>query len=241
MAWQYFLCSKKATPPHSFESPLRRVDDLLGYRAGRAKVASEDKKRPIIASILLTVSLETDINQWISFLPSVGRLFLALNLLLVVVLLYYNYTHADTPGARGKVRLVALGGGLSGLSIVILTILPDALFHQPILPYSFTFLLLAIIPITYGFAIYRLHLIEIERHVNRGATYLISYIILGGIYLVLYAVLDRVLPPEMENVTLVNAFIVLILVIIFTPLRDWVQRLVDTVFYGNWYDFASGL
>ncbi len=194
-----------------------------------------------IASILWTSFLEPEVGAWVLSLPSLGRLYLGLNLLIVVVLLYYNYTHPMTPGVRGKVRLVALGGGLSGLSIVILTILPDALFHQPILPYRFTFLLLAIIPLTYGFAIYRLHLIEIERHVNRGATYFLSYIILGGVYLILYAILNRILPYEVVNTPLVNAVIVLLLVIIFTPLRDWVQRFVDTVFYGNWYDYRLGV
>jgi PAS domain S-box-containing protein len=166
---------------------------------------------------------------------------LGLNLLIVVALLYFNYTHADTPGARGKVRLVALGGGLSGLSIVILTIFPDTILHQPILPYRFTFILLAIIPVTYGFAIYRLHLIEIERHVNRGATYLISYIILGGIYLVLYAFLTRFLPLDTLTTPLFNSVIVLLLVILFSPLRDWAQRLVDIVFYGSWYDYRLGV
>jgi two-component system phosphate regulon sensor histidine kinase PhoR len=194
-----------------------------------------------IASILLTEYLDADILPWVSLLPSLVRGYLGLNLLIVVFLLYYNYTHPIIPGARGKVRLVALGGGLSGLSIVILTILPDALFHQPILPYSFTFLLLAIIPLTYGFAIYRLHLIEIERHVNRGAAYFLSYIILGGVYLILYAILNQLLPYEIVNTPLINAVIVLLLVILFTPLRDWVQRFVDTVFYGNWYDYRLGV
>ena len=194
-----------------------------------------------ISANLLTKYLETDFNPWLSSLATFSRLFLGLNLLLVVVLLFYNYTHADEPGTRGKVRLVALGGGFSGLSVVILTILPDALFQQPILSYELAFFLLAIIPITYGFAIYRLHLIEIERYVNRGATYLISYIILGGTYLILYALLSQILPADVGNIPVANAIIVLLLVIFFTPLRDWVQRLVDTVFYGNWYDYRIGV
>jgi hypothetical protein len=170
-----------------------------------------------------------------------GRIFLGLNLLIVVGLLRYHYNNAETPGAQAKIRLVALGGGISALSIVIFTILPDGLFHQPILPYRYTFLLLALIPLTYGYAIFRYHLIEIEEHVNRGATSFLIYSVIGGAYLVFYFLLSRVLPREVGAFPLINALIVLLLVSLFTPLRSRVQRFVDRVFYGYWYDYREGV
>ena len=63
-------------------------------------------------------------------------IFMAVNLLVVVMLLFYNYRHATTAGARGKIRIVVLGGVLSLVPVVILVILPDALFGQTLLPYS---------------------------------------------------------------------------------------------------------
>ena len=180
-------------------------------------------------------------NQWQTNVVSAGRVFLGLNLLLVVGLLVYHYTHAATPGVRAKIRLVALGGGIAGLSVVVFIILPDGLFHQPILPYQFTFVLLAIIPLTYGFAIYRYHLIEIEEHVNRGATNFLIYSIIGGAYLLSYTFLSRVLPSELGTFPVINAFILLLLISLFSPFRVQVQRFVDTIFYGNWYDYRLGV
>jgi two-component system, NtrC family, sensor kinase len=180
-----------------------------------------------ILSYSIMVFSNHHLDQWIPLLSSIGRIYLGANLLFVVGLLMYQYTHAASPGVRAKIRLVALGGGLSGLSIVVFTILPDGLFHQPILSYSFTFLLLAIIPLTYGYAIFRYHLIEIEDRVNRAATNFLIYAIIGGSYLVFYAILSRALPKEIATFPLLNAFILLLLISLFTPLRSWIQRFVD--------------
>ena len=172
---------------------------------------------------------------------SAGRLLLGMSLLIVVVLLYYNYRHAVTPGTRGKIRLLALGGGITGVSIVTLAILPDALFHQPILPYRYSFILLGLFPLTYGFAIYRYHLIEIDRHVDRGATYILIYSLLGGSYLVLYAWVNNIVPVETMGFPWVNTFLALFLVFLFSPVRTAVQKFVDTIFYGGWYDYRQGV
>lgn len=194
-----------------------------------------------VVPILVTGFRNENLLSQYPLFSTAGRLLLGASLLLVVVLLYYNYRHAVTPGTRGKIRLLALGGGLTGVSIVTMTILPDALFHQPILPYSFTFILLGLFPLTYGFAIYRYHLIEIDRHVNRGATYILIYSLLGGSYLVLYAWVNKVIPEDMIGFPWVNTLLALFLVFLFSPVRMAVQKFVDTIFYGGWYDYRQGV
>ncbi|MGD2158731.1 MAG: hypothetical protein PVG32_17770, partial [Anaerolineales bacterium] len=175
--------------------------------------------------------------QWSQQIISSSRIFLAANLLIVVGLLIHSYRFATSAGVRGKIRIVVLGGGLSALPLVTLTILPDALFQQPIIPYAFAFLLLAVLPLTYGYAIFRHQLIEIERHVNRGATYILVYSLLAGIYLILNAVLSRILPDSAA----INAILVLALATIFIPIQKSVQKVVDTAFYGGWYDYRSAV
>ncbi len=181
--------------------------------------------------------LATRTFDWYSLYLTSARLFLAINLIIVVLLLFYNYRHPTYPGARGKIRIVALGGGLTAIPIVTLTILPDALFHQPIIIYPLTFMLLGLLPITYGYAIFRLNLIEIEAHVNRGATFILVYSILGGFYLILYAAIDYFIPSNVAFIPLVNTILVLILASAFIPLRGRVQKVVDSIFYGGWYDY----
>jgi PAS domain S-box-containing protein len=178
---------------------------------------------------------------WYSQFIIIGNIFLSLNFLLVVSLLFYSYHTATTAGARGKIRIVVLGGMVSLIPLVTLVLLPDALLGQTILPYGLTFVFLAILPLTYGYAIYRHRLIEIERHVNRGATFILVYSILGAIYLVLYSILHTSLIGNFESEAVINTFLVLVLATAFVPIHRQVQRFVDRVFYGGWYDYRSAI
>jgi len=180
-------------------------------------------------------------KPWYPQLISTSRLFLGVNLILVVVLLFLNYRRADFPGAKAKVRLVMLGGGIAAIPFVFLTVIPEALLQRPIIPYQFMFFWLGILPLTYGYAIFRLHLIEIERHINRGATFILVYSLLGGFYLILSYVLGHFLSANLANTPFMNTVVVLVLASLFFPLNIHIQRFVDRMFYGGWYDYRLGL
>lgn len=175
--------------------------------------------------------------EWYSYLLAANRVFMTLCFLIVVGLLIHAYRHATAPGVRGKIRIVVLGGILSLLPLVSLILIPDAILGEIIIPYYFLFFFLSILPLTYGYAIFRYRLIEVERHVNRGATYILVYSILGGFYLVIYALLNRIFPDTFGGEPLINTLIVLILASIIVPLHRRVQVVVDTLFYGGWYDY----
>jgi two-component system NtrC family sensor kinase len=192
---------------------------------------------PVLQSEEISIGL---ISRYPNYVAARG-IFLSINLILVVWLLFYSYRNADSPGVRGKVRLVLLGGALAAIPFTILTTLPDILFRNPLIPYSVAFLFLGLLPLTYGFAIFRLHLIEIDQKINRGATYILVYSILGGFYLVLYAVLNRWLPEGVQTTSLINTILVLVLASAFIPLHRKVQQVVDRVFYGGYYDYRIGI
>ncbi len=130
--------------------------------------------------------------RWFSQLYAAGLVFLTINLVFVIGLLIHDYRNAISPGVRSKIRIVVLGGVISLAPVITLTLLPDALLRQPIVSYNVAFLFIGLIPLTYGYAIVRLRLIEIDRHVNRGATFILVFSVLGGVYAVLYASLNLI-------------------------------------------------
>lgn len=174
---------------------------------------------------------------------SIIRIFLGLNLLGVVGLLIYNYFQPHEPGVRGRIRLVAFGGALSVLLFLSLTIIPEALRDEAVVQYQLAFLVIGLVPLTYGYAIFRLHLIEIERHVNRGATYLLVYSIIGSIYFLLFFIAQFLLDSQTgtDNIFYSNLVVVLVMVTLFVPLRSAVQKIIDRIFYGGWYDYRLGI
>lgn len=170
-----------------------------------------------------------------------SRIFLVINFSLALALLFYTYRHATTAGVRGKIRILVLGAFLGFFPLLALVILPDALFQETIIPYSYVFVFFAIFPLTYGYAIFRHRLVEIERHVNRGATFILVYSVLGGFYLILNTLLTSLLARFAVSASLINTILVLVLASVFVPIQRSFQRVVDKVFYGGWYDYRSAI
>ncbi len=189
--------------------------------------------------ILGTMGLQA--HPILRILIPLSRLFLALNLLICVVLLYYNYQKTTSSGARAKIRLVLLGGLLAALPLITTYLLPDVLLNQPLLPTPAIFLFLSALPLVYGYAVFRYRLIEIERHINRGVTVLIVFFILVGIYLGIFSVFTYLLPQHLLFNPALNTLLILILASTILPISRRVQRLVDTLFYGGWYDYRSAI
>ena len=180
-------------------------------------------------------------SPWATIFLTGSRLFIVLNLCLTVLFLFYAYRHEVILGTKGKIRIVLLGGVITTFPLVMLTFLPEAIFHQPIQPYEFVFLWLGVMPLTYGFAIFRYHIIEFESHINRGATYILVFSLLGGIYLFLYSIISRFLPANFSTSPFINTVLVLFLASIIVPLFQRIKKIVDTLFYGGYYDYRSAI
>jgi signal transduction histidine kinase len=74
---------------------------------------------------------------------------------------------------------------------------------------------------------------------NRGAAYVLVFTILIGLYVILIAMIDRLLPSSLHDNTSIASITVILLGMTFEPLRKRLQYFVDWVFYGGWYDYRS--
>jgi len=169
------------------------------------------------------------------------RFWLAVCILAVVLLLMWAYHRASSPEPRRQIGVVALGGGLALAPFAALSLVPDGLWHQPLLPYEISFLFLLAIPLAYGYAILRYQLMHLDRYVSRGAASALVVSLLAGLYLALNAALARLLPSDLWQSPLVNLALVLILAAAFTPLRHRLQIIVNRLFYGGWYDYRTAV
>lgn len=161
-------------------------------------------------------------------------------LLSVVFLLWHAYRRATTLEIQRQLRLVALGGGVAFISFLILLLVPYALIHQPLLPYDIAFLLLMIIPITYGYAILSYRLIQLDSYVSRIAAYMLVLSTLISMYLVLNIILTRVIPSTGQQAT-ANLVTIVALTSTSIPLYRRLQTIANYVFYGGSYDYRSAV
>ncbi len=94
--------------------------------------------------------------------------------------------------------------------------------------------------ITYSVARHRL--MDIEFAIRRGVTYAITVGLITGVFLIVVPTLERLLREHVGYASVAASFIAaLCIAVVFQPLRNRVQMLVDRVFHRQAYDYHRTL
>jgi two-component system NarL family sensor kinase len=166
-------------------------------------------------------------------------LLLAAELLAAVVLLVYVYLRRATPDGRRRLRLIVFGTALAAGSFALLHTLPAVLTATPWIPGWLAALFLLPAPLSYFYATVRHNLFAIDRLLNRTLVYGLLSLSVLLVYLGLLLLLSRLAPGD----PLLQAPALAILTLLVGLTLQWtqhrVQRWVDRLFYGGWYDYPG--
>jgi PAS domain S-box-containing protein len=156
--------------------------------------------------------------------------------------LWYSYRRASTTILRQQLKWVTRG--------TILAIIPYSLFY--VVPYlmgslpgaasKVSALSLALLPLTFGYAIFRYRLMDVDLIFKRGVVYTLAAAIVVGLYFGLVAAVAELVQrskPSSGPTGLILAVVVTAL--LFDPVRKWIQDRVDQYFYRTRYDYRRTL
>ncbi len=156
----------------------------------------------------------------------------------VVVVQIYRYRRVSSPTQRQQTKWVVYGlsmGWGGYLVIFTLSLVFPALFQIGSLggliegPAVYGFMLL--VPLSFGFAIVRARLWEIDVLINRTLVYGILSVCIVGVYVLVVGALGALIGTSGNlMISLVATGLVAVL---FQPLRAWVQRGVNRLLYGQ--------
>jgi PAS domain S-box-containing protein len=128
------------------------------------------------------------------------------------------------------------------LFYVVPYVVPDLGNWLPAAFMKLSVLSLGLIPLTFGYAIFRYRLMDVDLIFKRGMVYTLS----AGVVVMLYfglvaavAELVRTRIPSSGPYGLILAIVVTAL--LFDPLRKWIQDRVDQFFYRTRYDYRKTL
>ncbi|MRS02506.1 hypothetical protein EG832_04660 [bacterium] len=152
------------------------------------------------------------------------------------LILIYTSHSGNSVDLRRKMEIAGLSALLAFLPFVLFSLLPNALVGHYILPYEISFLALPVLPLGYGYAILRYKLIRIERYINRSFAYALVILIIGAIYGLIYLSVPHILPDSPNGASIIGFGIAMLLIIGAHPLYKVLQRGIDKVFYGGWFD-----
>ncbi len=143
---------------------------------------------------------------------------------------------------RQQMKWVSYGtmGGIIPFSIIY--VIPVLFGAQDSLAMDSSMLFLGLIPLSIGYALIHYRLMDVEVIVRRSAAYFISSSLLLAVYLLFVLVLGRALQYIAPQASFMAVcFAVLVVALLFAPLRNNVQARLDRLFYRDQFEDRSNL
>jgi two-component system NtrC family sensor kinase len=162
--------------------------------------------------------------------------------LVAAVVLWYSYRHASTTILRQQLKWVTRGTILAIVPYTLFYVVPYLMGALPGATMKVSALSLALLPLTFGYAIFRYRLMDVDLIFKRGVVYTVAAAIVLGLYFGLVtgvALLVHNWRPSSGPVGLILAVVVTAL--LFDPVRKWIQDRIDQFFYRTRYDYRRTL
>jgi len=180
-------------------------------------------------------------NQEFALLSKVELAYIGLFMGAGVLVLLHSYRHERSFVARQQIRWVLWGTGLGILPIVAVYIPFYLVSAANSLLTFFTILPLLLIPISLAYAIAKYRLMDVEVIIKRAMVPGLAISAILGIYLLIIRLANLIIPAELspELLSLVMLLATLLVAVIFSPLRNKIQKYLDKLMYGSRYDIRS--
>ncbi|MBN1428943.1 MAG: hypothetical protein JXB07_11205 [Anaerolineae bacterium] len=164
-------------------------------------------------------------------------LFLSLITAVGIFCLAYIYHYRAGSDDRRRLRVIVMGLLVAGLSPVLFYWLPTSIQSSFAIPKWAASLFLIVAPLSYLYVILRHNLFGIDRLINRALVYAILSVGIFVLYLVPYLLLYRYLPDDLFIQLVIVSGLTLWVGWTFDWMRARIQRIIDHIFYGGWYDY----
>ncbi len=175
-------------------------------------------------------------------LDRLQMLYLTLYFITAAAILWQAYRRANQPILRQQMKWISRG--------TVLAIAPFTLFY--VVPFmrgalatpamQFSSFSLVFLPLTFGYAIVRYRLMDVDIIFKRGVAYTLATGFIVGGYFMIVGVLAEAVHTKLPNVGPAGMVLAIIVTALaFDPLKNWFQERVDRFFYRKRYDYRRTL
>jgi PAS domain S-box-containing protein len=156
--------------------------------------------------------------------------------------LVHSYQRAGTPILRQQLKWITRGTILAITPFTLLYVIPYLLGAMPSSVMKVSVLSLGLLPLTFGYAIFRYRLMDVDLIFKRGMAYTLAAASIVAVYFAGVAGIAELVHtrvPSSGPYGLMLAIVVTAL--LFDPVRKWIQNRLDQVFYRTRYDYRRTL
>jgi two-component system, NtrC family, sensor kinase len=166
--------------------------------------------------------------------------------LLAASVLWYSYKRASTTILRQQLKWVTRGTILAvapyTLLYVFAYVFPHAMAWLPPSVTKVSVLSLGLLPLTFGYAIVRYRLMDVDLIFKRGVVYTLAAATVAGLYFALVGTVAEIVHTQKPNFGPMGLILaVVVTALLFDPVRKWIQDRVDQFFYRASYDYRRTL
>lgn len=151
----------------------------------------------------------------------------------------YSYFRRASADERRRLRLIFFGALFGGLPVLLFYFLPSIFNLVPLMPLWMAGLFAALAPLGYLQAVLRHSLFGIDRLLNRTLVYAALSLGILILYLGPFLLIYRLAPGDWLAQMMTASGLTLVVGLAFERTRTTLQRLVDRLFYGGWYDYPG--
>jgi signal transduction histidine kinase len=169
----------------------------------------------------------------------VGIAYTAIVITAALGVMTYVYLRRAGQDDRRRQRLVFIGSLLSGLPAVLFFLLPTIANSPTRLPVWLVGLCTVFAPLSYLIAVLQHNLFGIDRLLNRSLVYAILSFGILLLYLGPFLAIFSFSRGDWLAQIMVGAGLTLLVGLMFGRSRLAVEKFVDSLFYGGWYDYPG--
>ncbi len=168
--------------------------------------------------------------------------YLAVYFVAAAAVLLHSYSRARRPILRQQLKWLTRGTVLAITPFTLLYVLPYVIPGMGFAPIKFSVVTLGILPLTFGYAIFRYKLMDVDLIFKRGMAYTLAAMAIAGAYFTAIALVGKLVQTRIPSAGTTGLVLAIVITAVLAdPLRKWIQERMDRVFYRTRYDYRQTL
>jgi len=168
--------------------------------------------------------------------------YLAVYFVASAAVLLYSYSRARTAILRQQLKWLTRGTILAVTPFTLLYVLPYVLPGTGFAPMKLSVVTLGILPLTFGYAIFRYKLMDVDLIFKRGMAYTLAAMAIAGAYFTIIALVGELVHTRVPSAGTTGLVLAIVITALLAdPLQKWIQGRMDKVFYRTRYDYRQTL
>jgi two-component system NtrC family sensor kinase len=156
--------------------------------------------------------------------------------------LWYCYERAGTPILRQQLKWITRGTILAITPFTALYVIPYMMGALPTSDMKVSVLSLGLLPLTFGYAIFRYRLMDVDLIFKRGMVYTLAAAAIVGTYFTVVASVAELVHMQVPSSGPWGMILAIaVTALLFDPVRKWIQARIDQFFYRTRYDYRKTL